>query len=450
MADLTKRMLHRGIPVLVLVAVIVGCIQPGLRTAGLLQPGSGESLVWTRRQMRKMALSKLQSEHLELSERLKEVRERLENRRLEHKVTALQTDIEALRQQRASRRQQHQQMLRGPSAKSSTLAAKEPWSKSLAQTFTDDDNPLYNAKPADKVMDPEQRPFLRGPGPHAGDLTHPSTVRPPADMQHELAAYQRIRRSLTVRSFSGRLRVGQYVWQPGRQQRKHGLVRRDIRIRPRPHQVHEEIECKRLSAYLHPTADLRFRAGPLIATKHAVCDVMKIFSCLHSLQVLHWRRMPAIASQRYAGSTAHDANRNWHHCGAGAVYSLAVLVTRLIGSSAPGRAGRVVSEALATYICFAGLGILVKSKSASHCHVHVAHTCLGRSRRLMRYGTKQDHGRCTPEQCEGKTEAWSSNEDDCLRATVILSFTCLLRIKQASPSNTQREGIQGTFFSLGQ
>ena len=283
MANLTistmkKRMLHRGI-VLVLVAVIVGCIQPGPRTAGLLQPGSGEALVWTRRQMRKMALSKLQSEHLELSERLKEVRERLENRRLKHKVTALQTDIEALRRQRASQRQQQQQMLRGPSVKSTTLAAKEPWSKSLAQTFTDDDNPLYDAKPADKVMDPEERPFLRGPGPHAGDLTHPSTVRLPPGMQDELAACQRIRRSLTVRSFSGRLRVSQYVWQPGRQQRRHGLVRRDIRIRPRPHQVHEEIECRRLSAYLHPTADLCFHAGSLIAAKHAVCDVMAFSSC---------------------------------------------------------------------------------------------------------------------------------------------------------------------------
>ena len=55
---------------------------------------------------------------------------------------------------------------------------KGPWSKSLAQSsFTDDDNPLYDASPADKVMDPEERPFLRGPGPHRGDLAHPETVR---------------------------------------------------------------------------------------------------------------------------------------------------------------------------------------------------------------------------------------------------------------------------------
>ena len=90
----------------------------------------------------------------------------MENRRLEHKVTALRNGIEALRQERAS--VNRRQVLRS--------AGKWPWSKSLAQSFTDDDNPLYEAKPADKVMDPEKRPFLRGPGPHRGDLSHPETV----------------------------------------------------------------------------------------------------------------------------------------------------------------------------------------------------------------------------------------------------------------------------------
>jgi TolA-binding protein len=161
-------------------ALVAVCAQPDVDTA-LLQPGSGEALVWTRQAMKQMAISKLRQEHRELEGKLKEVRERLENRRLERKVVGLQRDIQALRQRAAragavgasagaSDSGRRPQMLR--------VEYKGPWSKSLAQSsFTDDDNPLYNASPADKVMDPEERPFLRGPGPHRGDLAHPETVR---------------------------------------------------------------------------------------------------------------------------------------------------------------------------------------------------------------------------------------------------------------------------------
>jgi hypothetical protein len=38
---------------------------------------------------------------------------------------------------------------------------KERWSRGAGQTFQDENNPLYKAQPADKVMDPEERPFLR-------------------------------------------------------------------------------------------------------------------------------------------------------------------------------------------------------------------------------------------------------------------------------------------------
>ena len=46
----------------------------------------------------------------------------------------------------------------------------------VGQTFLDNDNPLYNANPADKVMDPD-KPYLKGPfHAFAGDLVNPETV----------------------------------------------------------------------------------------------------------------------------------------------------------------------------------------------------------------------------------------------------------------------------------
>ena len=86
-----------------------------------------------------------------------QVRERLEKRRLESKVASLQQSIDALRQRAALASKAG-----GPgSTMLRKVEYKAPWSQGLGQKFTDDNNPLYAATPADKVMDPEERPFLR-------------------------------------------------------------------------------------------------------------------------------------------------------------------------------------------------------------------------------------------------------------------------------------------------
>jgi len=97
---------------------------------------------------------------------------RLENSRLEGKVSALQKTIGLLRSRQASLANGglQAQML------SSRKKSSTPWLKSIGQTIVDDNNPLYDATPADKMMDPEERPFLRGPEPRRGDLAHQETV----------------------------------------------------------------------------------------------------------------------------------------------------------------------------------------------------------------------------------------------------------------------------------
>jgi hypothetical protein len=142
--------------------------------------------VLSRREMNAMSLRALRDEHEVLEKRLsqvlatcmwragracvhviclcvdvgiatEQVRERLENRRLESKVASLQQSIDALRQRAALASKAG-----GPgSTMLRKVEYKAPWSQGLGQTFTDDNNPLYAATPADKVMDPEERPFLR-------------------------------------------------------------------------------------------------------------------------------------------------------------------------------------------------------------------------------------------------------------------------------------------------
>ena len=119
--------------------------------------------VLSRREMNAMSLRKLRDEHEMLEKRLSRVREKLENRRLERKVASLQQSIDVLRQRAAlaAPLEPRGKAGRPGSTMLRKVEYKEPWSQGLGQTFTDDNNPLYDATPADKVMDPEERPFLR-------------------------------------------------------------------------------------------------------------------------------------------------------------------------------------------------------------------------------------------------------------------------------------------------
>lgn len=137
----------------------------GTSEAALMQSGSNPGEIrfssltlLNRRQMNSMSLRKLEDDHEMLEKRLATVRERLENRRLEHKVIALQQAVDDLRQ-RAALASGNGGLVSNPMLRS--VEYKQPWTRSIGQDFVDDDNALNNAKPADKVMDPDERPFLR-------------------------------------------------------------------------------------------------------------------------------------------------------------------------------------------------------------------------------------------------------------------------------------------------
>ena len=129
-------------------------------------------------QVQQMSLTQLRDEHEVLEKQLSEVRARLQNKRLLQEVLALQQTIGVMRQRATregavlrSRRHGTKFQLLSRQTTRSMLTAP------VGQTFLDNDNPLYNANPADKVMDPEKRPYLKGPF-HGvgGDLAHPETV----------------------------------------------------------------------------------------------------------------------------------------------------------------------------------------------------------------------------------------------------------------------------------
>ena len=131
-----------------------------------------------RPQVQQMSLAQLRDEHEVLEKQLREVRARLQNKRLLQEVLALQQTIGVMRQRAAlegavlrSRPGTKFQLLSGQTTRSMLTAP-------VGQTFLDNDNPLYNANPVDKVMDPDKRPYLKGPfHGFGGDLAHPETVR---------------------------------------------------------------------------------------------------------------------------------------------------------------------------------------------------------------------------------------------------------------------------------
>jgi len=130
-----------------------------------------------RQKVQQMSLTQLRDEHQVLEKQLREVRARLQNKRLLQEVLALQQTIGVMRQRAAlegavlrTRHGTKFQLLSGQTTPSMLTAP-------VGQTFLDNDNPLYNANPADKGMDPDKRPYLKGPF-HGvgGDLAHPETV----------------------------------------------------------------------------------------------------------------------------------------------------------------------------------------------------------------------------------------------------------------------------------
>ncbi len=128
-------------------------------------------------QQTSLSLTQLRDEHEDLEKQLREVRARLQNKRLLQEVLALQQTIGVMRQRAAL---EGAVLRSGPGTKFQLLSGQTTRSMLTApvgQTFLDNDNPLYNANPADKVMDPDKRPYLKGPF-HAfgGDLAHPETV----------------------------------------------------------------------------------------------------------------------------------------------------------------------------------------------------------------------------------------------------------------------------------
>jgi hypothetical protein len=120
-----------------------------------------------RQQVQQMSLAQLRDEHEGLEKQLREVRARLQNKRLLQEVLALQQTIGVMRQRAALKKFQ---LLSGQTTRRMLTAP-------VGQTFLDNDNPLYHANPADKIMDPEKRPYLKAPF-HGvgGDLAHPETV----------------------------------------------------------------------------------------------------------------------------------------------------------------------------------------------------------------------------------------------------------------------------------